>query len=139
MSKVIFRRHPLDTKVEEGKTLTLDIKTLSRHNSNISWEFDSVEGWKEVSTSKTLYIKKVLKSHAGNYRCLVNGVCSRVAKVDVFAPPTEEGLEPTIEAPNKENDVFIEILEGTGEDASPELIEKVSSAIREELPEVLKV
>lgn len=145
MIKVVFRKHPLNTNVQVGGTLNLLIKTLSGHLPTVLWECNTGEGWKEVGTGKMLEITNVTEADSGDYRCSVNGLCSRIAKVsvgDFTASKLKEALKGTDEAPleipTKENDVFIEILEGTGEDASEELIEKVSKAIREDFPEVLK-
>lgn len=143
MAKVVFRKHPLDTHVEIGATLTLTTKTLSSIDPNIIWEADKGTGWETVGKGKAFVRKEAKESHAGNYRCIINGISSRVAKVsvgEVTSPEIEslEGVDATSFKATKDNDVFIEILEGTGEDASPELIEKVSKAVREELPEDLK-
>lgn len=129
MSKVIFRKHPLDTNVEEGESFALETKTLSASGLKVVWEANIGEGWEEVGTGKTYKVSEATTADAGDYRCVIGGHSSRVAKVfvDAVAP-----------APTKENDVFIEILESTGKDAKPEVIEKASKAISKELPESLK-
>jgi hypothetical protein len=130
MSKVIFRKHPLDTNVKEGESFALDTKTLSTSGLKVVWEANVGEGWEEVGTGKTYKVSEATKADAGNYRCVIGGHSSRVAKVSVDA------VAP---APTKENDVFIEILESTGKDAKPEVIKKASKAISKKLPESLKV
>ena len=137
MKKVIFRKQPMDTVVLVGNPMVLTTKVLSGHNPTISWEADLGKGWKNVGKGRNLSIKKVQLKHAGNYRCVINGMCSRVAAVSVV-----EDLEGTVEAPlenlTKENDAFIEILEGTGEDAPKEVVKKVTKAVLKKLPEALK-
>ena len=128
MSKVIFRKHPLDTNVEEGESFALETKTLSASGLKVVWEANIGEGWEEVGTGKTYKVSEATTADAGDYRCVIGGHSSRVAKVSVAVAP----------APTKENDVFIEILESTGKDAKPEVIEKASKAISKELPESLK-
>lgn len=129
MSKVIFRKHPLDTNVEEGESFALETKTLSASGLKVVWEANVGEGWEEVGTGKTYKVGEATTADAGDYRCVIGGHSSRVAKVSVDA------VAP---APTKENDVFIEILESTGKDAKPEVIEKASKAISKKLPESLK-
>jgi len=130
MSKVIFRKHPLDINVEEGESFALYTKTLSTSGLKVVWEANVGEGWEEVGTGRTYKVSEATKADAGNYRCVIGGHSSRVAKVfvDAVAP-----------APTKENDVFIEILESTGKDAKPEVIKEVSKAASKKLPESLKV
>ena len=48
-------------------------------------------------------------------------------------------LESAVDAPTKENDAFIEILESTGKDAKPEVIKKAVKSVIKKLPETLKV
>lgn len=144
MARVTFRKHPIDTQVEVGKQLVLSTKTLSATGVKTEWEADLGKGWKVVGKGKTLTIKKAKEAHAGNYRCIINGVCSRVAKVTVgkVAPAPIKDLTPTTEPPletaTKENDGFLEILESTGNDATPEVIQKVTTAIIKKMPDSLK-
>ena len=142
MAKVIFSKYPKDTRVDVGKSLILKADALTKTGAEVYWEFLKDSGWKKIpkAISKTLNIKKTKAAHSGAYRCVINGSASRIAKVtvgEVVAPAKEKDLEPTIE-PTKENGAFIEILESTGKDISPELLEKVIPAVIKELPDSLK-
>ncbi|NRA49477.1 MAG: hypothetical protein HRU12_10130 [Phaeodactylibacter sp.] len=105
----------MDTSIKVGEKLMLSVKTLSAHKPTIVWEADLGKGWVTIPkvATKDFVIKKAKEGHTGNYRCSVNGVASRVAKVQV------EEVQLT------ENDESLENLEGTSE--SVEAIESTET------------
>jgi hypothetical protein len=127
MSKVIFRKHPLDTTAIEGKPFTLSVKSLSTTGLPVFWDADLGKGWEEVGTGKTLVVSKATKAHAGRYRCVVGGHASRYAKVTILA---KEGVS--------EGDAFDAILNETGVDAKPEVVAKAAKAVSKKMPAALK-
>ena len=135
MAKVIIRKHPMNTTIDVGDKLTLTTKTLSGNAPNIVWEADLGKGWKEVGKGKAYTVNKAKELHSGNYRCVINNMCSRIARVTVVNNTVTENELPT---PTKENDVFIEILEATGKDASQEIQIKASKAMKKLMPKALK-
>ena len=122
MTKVIFRKHPKDLEVRLGEDLVLSAKTLSRSGSVVLWEADTGNGWDYVGKGKVLVIKEVSKENEGSYRCVVNGVCSRISSVTV---------DDSIGA-------LEEIFECTGEDATPEVVTKAIAYVIDNMPESLK-
>lgn len=81
--RVLFCKYPKDAKVELGTSLTLKADALCSTGSTCIWEADLGKGWKKVGEGKVLAIKSIKKAHAGNYRCVIAGVSSRVASVEV--------------------------------------------------------
>ena len=121
MSRVVFRKHPLDTKVKEGESFTLTTKTLSAFGVPVVWDADLGKGWEEVGTGKSLIVREAKTFHAGRYRCVVDGQASRYAKVEV-----------------EEASVFEVIQNETGVDAKPEVVAKAAKAVRKKMPASLK-
>lgn len=130
---MLFHKHPKSTAIDEGAKLVLAAEALGKTGSKYTWEFDSGKGWKEIKEGKTLTIKKAKVAHSGKYRCLLNGKHTS-KEATILVRPLEQAVSAT-----PENDAFLEILEGTGKDASPELIQKVQDAVKVKLPEELKV
>ena len=123
MARVVFRKHPVDTKVKEGGSFTLTTKTLSASGISIVWDTDLGKGWEEVGTGKSLTVGKAKMAHAGRYRCVIGGHASRYAKVTVEADV---------------GDAFEAILNETGVDAKPEVIAKAEKAVGKKMPASLK-
>jgi len=81
--RVVFCKYPKDSRVAVGDSLTLKADALYSTGSTCIWEADLGKGWKKVGEGKMLIIKSVKKAHEGNYRCVIAGVASRVASVEV--------------------------------------------------------
>ena len=137
MSRIFFKQ-PKSQEVELGDKVVVTADALTTTNRRLTWEFQNAQGGPYVEVSKSRVSGKG-QSYAffasdktlGSYRCLCGGVASKTAVI------TLKG-EPALEKPTKENDVFLEILEDTGEDASPDTIAVVQKAIVKKMPESLK-
>ncbi len=125
-----FYKHPVSQIVEEGSKVTLSANALSATGAKFTWELYG----KKVGEGRSITFE-VTKANVGKYRCLLGDVPSRSAVISIKGTPLqkEEALVATAE-----NDVFIEILENTGKDATQETINKVMPAISKKIPEALK-
>lgn len=139
MSKVVIRVQPTDIKYKLNKSFSLSVKTLSRLNPVIRWEKEVDGKWVKVpkANTKVLTIKKPSNKAEGSYRCVIDGVSTRVAKVTLKVE--KEVVDPIVEfIATKENDAFVEIQESTGEDASPAILKKAQAAIKKAVPKHIK-
>lgn len=131
MGKPFIAKQPLATIVERGKAATFKVDVLGAFGAKYQWQFDAGQGWKNVvgGKEKILAIKKVKEANLGNYRCIIKTkhgeVVSRIADLGLV------GLEA-------EGDAMLQILEETGKDTSPEVVDKAIQAVKKELPETLK-